>query len=69
MAAFAGLCTASATYGMGVHAADLTFHQSTNGMLLLLAGQSVIEIAMGVSKPSLPLPPRPGFLERRTQLR
>lgn len=50
MAAFAGLCTASATYGMGVHASDLTFHQNTHGMLLLLAGQSVIAIAMGVSK-------------------
>ncbi|KAL4736681.1 hypothetical protein BDV11DRAFT_211037 [Aspergillus similis] len=50
MVAFAGLCTASATYGMGVHASDLTIHQTTHGMLLLLAGQSVIALAMGISK-------------------
>ncbi|KAL4953577.1 hypothetical protein BDW69DRAFT_184368 [Aspergillus filifer] len=50
MVAFAGLCTASATYGMGVHASDLTDEEISRGMLLLLSGQSVIAIAMGISK-------------------
>lgn len=50
MAAFAGLCTGAAHYGMGVHADHLEVDESTHGMLLLLAGQSVIAIAMGLSK-------------------
>lgn len=50
MVAFASLCTASATYGMGVHAGKLSVDESTHGMLLLLVGQSVIAIAMGLSK-------------------
>ncbi len=50
MVAFAALCTASATYGMGVHAEFLSVHESSRAMLLLLSGQSVVAIAMGVSK-------------------
>ncbi|KAL4928050.1 uncharacterized protein BDV17DRAFT_298785 [Aspergillus undulatus] len=50
MVAFAGLCTASAMYGMGVHATELTVEEQSHGMLLLLSGQSVVSIAMGVSK-------------------
>ncbi|KAL4874554.1 hypothetical protein BJY04DRAFT_225864 [Aspergillus karnatakaensis] len=50
MAAFAGLCTASATYGMGVHASELSTEEQSRGMLLLLTGQSVIAISMGFSK-------------------
>lgn len=50
MVAFAGLCTASAEYGMGVHATDLSTDEQVKGMLLLLAGQSVIAVSMGISK-------------------
>ncbi|KAJ5782941.1 hypothetical protein N7457_004715 [Penicillium paradoxum] len=50
MAAFAGLCTGAAYYGMGVHADRLTVDESVHGMLLLLTGQSIISIAMGLSK-------------------
>ncbi|KAL4907811.1 hypothetical protein BDW74DRAFT_189220 [Aspergillus multicolor] len=50
MVAFCALCTASATYGMGVHADLLSQHQNSHGMLLLLVGQTVISIAMGLSK-------------------
>ncbi|KAL4920481.1 hypothetical protein BDW62DRAFT_198795 [Aspergillus aurantiobrunneus] len=50
MLAFSGLCTASAMHGMGVHASNLTTDEQSKGMLLLLSGQSVIAIAMGVSK-------------------
>ncbi|KAL3474274.1 hypothetical protein BJX99DRAFT_271806 [Aspergillus californicus] len=50
MVAFAALCTASATYGMGVHATELSADDTSHGMLLLLTGQSVVAVAMGVSK-------------------
>ena len=50
MAAFSALCTASAHYGMGVHADELSENESIHGMLLLLIGQSVISISMGLSK-------------------
>ncbi|BCS25357.1 uncharacterized protein APUU_50068S [Aspergillus puulaauensis] len=50
MVAFAGLCTGSAAYGMGVHAEFLSQHETSRAMLLLLSGQSVVAIAMGISK-------------------
>lgn len=50
MIAFAGLCTGSALYGMGVHRDLLSTDENAQGMLLLLAGQSVVAIAMGTSK-------------------
>ncbi|KAJ5614974.1 hypothetical protein N7537_000088 [Penicillium hordei] len=50
MVAFAALCTASAHHGMGVHAGELGIEDTTQGMLLLLVGQSVIAISMGLSK-------------------
>lgn len=50
MVAFAALCTASAHHGMGVHAGELGIEDTTLGMLLLLVGQSVIAISMGLSK-------------------
>ena len=50
MIVFAGLCTGSAFHGMGVHADLLNTEETVHGMLLLLIGQSVISIAMGLSK-------------------
>ncbi|CAI7599697.1 unnamed protein product [Penicillium glandicola] len=50
MVVFSALCTAAAQYGMGVHAGVLSVEETTHGMLLLLIGQSVISIAMGLSK-------------------
>mgnify|MGYP001635876464 CR=1 FL=1 len=50
MVAFTALCTAAAHYGMGVHSGELSVDQTTHGMLLLLAGQSIIAISMGLSK-------------------
>ena len=35
---------------MGVHAGELGIEDTTQGMLLLLIGQSVIAISMGLSK-------------------
>ncbi|KAJ5887854.1 hypothetical protein N7495_007895 [Penicillium taxi] len=55
MVIFVSLCTASATYGMGVHAWYLTESQKAHGMLLLLCGQSVISMAMGLSKSAVSL--------------
>lgn len=50
MVAFAALCTAAALSGMGTHFDKLTQDEFSHGMLLLLAGQSVVSIAMGLSK-------------------
>ncbi|KAJ5493721.1 hypothetical protein N7463_009808 [Penicillium fimorum] len=50
MVIFSGLCTAAAHHGMGVHANKLGVEETPQGMLLLLVGQSVIAIAMGLSK-------------------
>ncbi|KAJ5382274.1 hypothetical protein N7517_000185 [Penicillium concentricum] len=50
MVAFSGLCTASAHHGMGVHASEIAVEETPQGMLLLLIGQSVISISMGLSK-------------------
>ena len=47
---FGALCTASATYGMGVHVQDLTIDEIVTGVKILVVGQSVISMAMGLSK-------------------
>lgn len=50
MTTFAGLCTAAATYGMGVHVQYLTIDEIATGIKILVIGQSVVSLAMGISK-------------------
>ncbi|PLB42583.1 uncharacterized protein BDW47DRAFT_121684 [Aspergillus candidus] len=50
MVAFAALCTAAAMTGMGTHYDKLSPDEFSRGMLFLLAGQSVVSLAMGLSK-------------------
>ncbi|KAL3421407.1 hypothetical protein PVAG01_07852 [Phlyctema vagabunda] len=48
--AFTGMITASVNYGMGVHATDLSIGEIVTGIKLLLVGQFLVAISMGLSK-------------------
>ena len=55
MAGFAALCTVSVSYGMGVHAQELTIDEIIIGVKYLLIGQLSISISMGTSKVAVAL--------------
>jgi hypothetical protein len=50
MAAFSAMISASVYYGMGTHVEFLSIDQITTGILMLLIGQFLIAISMGLSK-------------------